>query len=371
MGIKGTAVAKEAAAMIVRDDDFGTIVRAVEQGRVIYANIRRFIHYLFSCNLSEILTVFVAIMVGWPLPLVALQILWLNMITDVFPALALALEPSRAGIMARPPRDPREALVDRRYLGIIVAQGVLLAAVTLGAFAVGLAWYGRGDAVGHAVTIAFMTLALGAPRPARRARRADGAGEAAGRGPPRRRLAPGLPPVGRAPRRLRAAAAAVARQGPRAGQGRRQRGRAPAGGRDLAGRAARGGGGDRPGGGPGRRRVPRHRALGAPLSGRFVDREFQDVYVALVPDRALHDYHLRCDEVLVLYEAPLERLIELYRDGRALPVAGWDCQRRRNDALLVPEDLIAEGRAGTLASLERLAAWWAERGAGEAAPTRS
>ena len=95
-----------------------------------------------------------------------------------------------------------------------------------------------------------------------------------------------------------------------------------------------------------------------------IDREFQDVYVALVPDRALHDYHLRCDEVLVLYEAPLARAIELYRDGRALPAAGWDCQRRRNDALLVPEDLIAEGRAGTLASLERLAAWWAERGAG-------
>ena len=160
MGIKGTAVAKEAAAMIIRDDDFGTIVRAVEQGRVIYANIRRFIHYLFSCNLSEILTVFVAIMIGWPLPLMALQILWLNMITDVFPALALALEPSRAGIMERPPRDPREPLVDRRYLVIIVGQGLLLAAVTLGAFAVGLAWYGRGDDVRHAITIAFMTLAL-------------------------------------------------------------------------------------------------------------------------------------------------------------------------------------------------------------------
>ncbi len=95
-----------------------------------------------------------------------------------------------------------------------------------------------------------------------------------------------------------------------------------------------------------------------------IDREFQDVYVTLVPDRALHDYHLRCDEVLVLYEAPLEWLIELYRDGRPLPVAGWDCQRRHNDALLVSEDLITEGRAGTLASLERLAGWWVERGGG-------
>lgn len=95
-----------------------------------------------------------------------------------------------------------------------------------------------------------------------------------------------------------------------------------------------------------------------------LDREFQDVYAALVGGRELPDYHLRCDEVAVLYEAPLARLIELYRDARALPVAGWDCQRRRNDALLVPEDLIAEGRVGTLESLERLAAWWAERGTG-------
>jgi P-type Ca2+ transporter type 2C len=160
MGIKGTAVAKEAAAMIIRDDDFGTIVRAVEQGRIIYANIRRFIHYLFSCNLSEIVTVFVAIMIGWPLPLFALQILWLNMITDVFPALALALEPSRAGVMQRPPRDPNEPLVNRSYVVLIAWQGLLLAAVTLVAFAIGLDRYGRGDGLDHAVTISFMTLAL-------------------------------------------------------------------------------------------------------------------------------------------------------------------------------------------------------------------
>ena len=97
MGIKGTEVAKEAADMVITDDNFATIVGAVEQGRIIYANILRFVHYLFSCNLAEILVVFVAIMLGWPLPLVALQILWLNMITDVFPAMALALEPSAPG----------------------------------------------------------------------------------------------------------------------------------------------------------------------------------------------------------------------------------------------------------------------------------
>jgi len=93
-----------------------------------------------------------------------------------------------------------------------------------------------------------------------------------------------------------------------------------------------------------------------------LDREFQDVYATVVEGRGLTDYHARCDEVAVLYEAPIERLIELYRDGRALPVAGWDCQQRRNDALLVPEDLIAEGREGTLEALAWLAAWWAERG---------
>jgi Ca2+-transporting ATPase len=160
MGIKGTEVAKEAAAMVLRDDDFGTIVRAVEQGRVIYANIQRFVHYLFSCNLAEILTVFFAILLGWPLPLAALQILWLNMITDVFPALALALEPSDPDVMTRPPRDPAAALLSRAYVVLIAWQGVLLAAVTLAAFAVALGWYGRAEGVPHAVTIAFSTLAL-------------------------------------------------------------------------------------------------------------------------------------------------------------------------------------------------------------------
>jgi hypothetical protein len=93
----------------------------------------------------------------------------------------------------------------------------------------------------------------------------------------------------------------------------------------------------------------------------IVDREFQDVYAVVVPDRTLTDYAVRCHEVTVLYEAPLARVIELYRDGTPLPVAGWDCQARHNDALLVADDLIAPARASTLASLERLAAWWAER----------
>jgi P-type Ca2+ transporter type 2C len=161
MGIKGTEVAKETADMIISDDNFATIVRAVEQGRMIYSNIQRFIHYLFSCNFSEIITVFVAIMIGWPLPLAPLQILWLNIITDVFPALALALEPSAPNMMKRKPRDPQERLLNKTFAGLIVWQGFLLAGVTLAAFAIGMSWYGtEGTGLRHAVTISFMTLAL-------------------------------------------------------------------------------------------------------------------------------------------------------------------------------------------------------------------
>jgi Ca2+-transporting ATPase len=128
---------------------------------VIVNNILRFIQYLFSCNFAEILTVFAAIMLGWPLPLAALQILWLNMITDIFPALALALEPSAPGIMARAPRNPREPLVTGAFAWLITWQGLLLAAVTLAAFRLGMARYGTGgEGLRRAVTIAFMTLAL-------------------------------------------------------------------------------------------------------------------------------------------------------------------------------------------------------------------
>jgi 8-oxo-dGTP pyrophosphatase MutT (NUDIX family) len=90
-----------------------------------------------------------------------------------------------------------------------------------------------------------------------------------------------------------------------------------------------------------------------------VDREFQDVYVTLVEGRELTDYALDCAEVTVLYEAPLERLVAFYRDGGSLPVAGWDCQQRHNHALLISDDVIEEGRALTLESLEHVQRWWA------------
>ncbi len=161
MGIKGTEIAKENADMVITDDNFASIVGAVEQGRIIYGNIIRFLHYLLSCNFSEILTVFIAFMIGWPLPLVALQILWLNLITDIFPAFALALEPSGSDMMKRPPRDPKESLLTPRFIGLIVWQGLLLAGVSLLAFGLGMHGHGtEGDGLRKATTMAFMTLAL-------------------------------------------------------------------------------------------------------------------------------------------------------------------------------------------------------------------
>lgn len=161
MGIRGTEVAKGASAMVITDDNFATIVTAVEQGRVIVHNILRFIHYLFSCNFAEIVTVGAAIMIGWPLPLGVLQILWLNLVTDIFPAMALALEPSAPDVMQRPPRNPAEPLMTPAFGWLIVWQGALLAGSTLAAFAVGMRWYGvEGEGLRHAVTVAFMTLAM-------------------------------------------------------------------------------------------------------------------------------------------------------------------------------------------------------------------
>jgi Ca2+-transporting ATPase len=164
MGRSGTEVAKEAADMVLTDDHFATLVGAVEQGRILYQNIKRFVHYLISCNLSEILVVFLAIVAGWPAPLVALQILWLNLVTDVFPALALALEPTGRDVMDRPPRPPREPMLSVREVWRLGWMGLLLALSALVVFGVGLSERGEdgGDfGVARARTMAFMTLSLG------------------------------------------------------------------------------------------------------------------------------------------------------------------------------------------------------------------
>jgi Ca2+-transporting ATPase len=155
MGTRGTDVAKEAAAIVLQDDRFETIVAAVEEGRVIFDNIRKFVFYLFSCNLAEVLVLLSASLAGLPLPLLPLQILWLNLVTDTFPALALAVEPGDEDVMRRPPRDPASAMLSRAFLGQVTLYAVLITAATLTAFI----WALRAE-VPHATTVAFMTLAL-------------------------------------------------------------------------------------------------------------------------------------------------------------------------------------------------------------------
>ncbi len=155
MGIRGTEVSKEAADLVLADDNFATILRAVEGGRTIYANIIRFVHLMFSKNLGAVLAIFVAILVGWPLPLLPLQILWMNLLMDVFPAIALALEPTATGIMKRPPRSPNESLLSRPFLFLISWQAVLLASIILAAYGWALQQYGGGS---HARTIALFAL---------------------------------------------------------------------------------------------------------------------------------------------------------------------------------------------------------------------
>jgi len=157
MGRGGTDVAREAAALVLTDDNFATIVSAVEEGRVIYANLRKVIHFLFSCNLSEIATIFVAIVLGFPAPLLPLQILWVNLVTDILPALALIRDPGEADVMRRPPRDPREALVTWRFGGRMLGEAAVLAAGVLSAW--GLVVWEEGPGP-RATTMAFMAIVL-------------------------------------------------------------------------------------------------------------------------------------------------------------------------------------------------------------------
>lgn len=144
MGITGTEVSKEASDMILLDDNFATIVRAIQEGRRIFDNIRKFIKYIMSCNLAEIWTIFLAPFLGLPIPLLPIQILWINLVTDSLPSLALAVEPAEAGTMQRPPRHPSEGLFARGLGLYVVLVGMLMAAITLGmqawAIATGRHW---------------------------------------------------------------------------------------------------------------------------------------------------------------------------------------------------------------------------------------
>jgi Ca2+-transporting ATPase len=158
MGITGTDVAKETADMVLTDDNFASIVAAVEEGRVIFSNIRKFVFFLLSCNIAEILIIFTTMLLGWPIPLLPIQLLWLNLVTDAFPALALGMEKKEPDVMKVKPRNPQEPLLDRRMKLRIAVQSTVLALAVIGAFRFALNYY-DGDLI-MARTYAFVTLIL-------------------------------------------------------------------------------------------------------------------------------------------------------------------------------------------------------------------
>ena len=157
MGITGTDVTKEVSDMVITDDNFASIVAAVEEGRGIYDNIKKFIHYLLSCNAGEILVMFISSLVGWPVPLLPIHILWVNLVTDGLPALALGVDPVDKNIMQRPPRRPNEGVITKQRAALMLSQGAFIAFCSLLAFAFVL--YIEKEGVVRARTAAFIVLA--------------------------------------------------------------------------------------------------------------------------------------------------------------------------------------------------------------------
>ncbi|MEE9323310.1 MAG: calcium-translocating P-type ATPase, SERCA-type [Candidatus Aenigmarchaeota archaeon] len=163
MGIKGTDVSKEASDMILRDDDFTSIVMAVHEGRSIYDNIKKFIRYLLSSNMGEVLIVFIALLIGFHdpstlsiiIPVTAIQLLWINLLTDGLPALAIGVDPASPGIMSRPPRDPGESILTRSMFTDIMIFGILMCIGTLLLFSLNLPFGGT-----KAITIAFTSIVM-------------------------------------------------------------------------------------------------------------------------------------------------------------------------------------------------------------------
>lgn len=159
MGNRGTQVAREAADMVLKDDAFSTIVIAIQQGRVIFNNIRKFMIYLLSGNMSQIIAVSVASVINIPLPILPLQILYLNIVNDVFPSLALGVGKGDASVMNRPPRDPQEPILRQIDWFKIGGYGFIIALSALGTLALSLQWLGLNQQ--QAVTASFLTIALG------------------------------------------------------------------------------------------------------------------------------------------------------------------------------------------------------------------
>lgn len=134
MGIEGTDVTREVADLVLEDDNYATIVKAVEEGRIIYANLVKFIRYLISCNISEIFIVFFAILLGFPSPLLPIQLLWVNLVTDGLPALALGMDPAELDVMSQPPRNTKEGILTRRRWRDMVIEGFIMGTAALLAF---------------------------------------------------------------------------------------------------------------------------------------------------------------------------------------------------------------------------------------------
>ncbi|WP_303862366.1 calcium-translocating P-type ATPase, SERCA-type [Alkalibaculum bacchi] len=168
MGITGTDVSKGASDMILTDDNFSTIVHAVEEGRNIYNNIRKAVIFLLSCNLGEVICIFLAILLNWPIPLIATQLLWINLVTDSLPALALGMDPGDKDVMKEKPRDPKESFFANGAGFRAILGGTLIGLLTLGAFYFGLVEHGHtiGEvnipegAITYARTMAFVVLAV-------------------------------------------------------------------------------------------------------------------------------------------------------------------------------------------------------------------
>lgn len=158
MGITGTDVSKEASSLVLSDDNFATIVAAIEEGRNIYENIRKFIRYLLASNVGEILVMFIAMMLGMPLPLVPIMILWVNLVTDGLPAMALGIDPSESDLMKQKPRPAKENIFARRLGWKILSRGVLIGLCTLAAF--WLTLKSEPDHLSLAQTVAFATLVM-------------------------------------------------------------------------------------------------------------------------------------------------------------------------------------------------------------------
>lgn len=157
MGITGTEVSKDAASMILEDDNFATIVKAVLNGRNVYENIKNAIQFLLSGNMAAILCVLFASIVGLPMPFAPVHLLFINLLTDSLPAIAIGMEPARKDLLDRKPRDPKEPILNRSLLGKIFGQGLLIGIATMAAFYIG---YGSTQNAALAMTMAFATLTL-------------------------------------------------------------------------------------------------------------------------------------------------------------------------------------------------------------------